>query len=91
MIFLDANLFIAAAVDDDEHHASAVELFKQLRENGERQLTSEYVIGELLTFLARRKGLGRIDAFAAELTSPEIQVLIPEKKDIIPSVEVMKK
>ncbi len=55
-LFLDTGAFIARAIMADAHHRSAVERWAELAESGDRLFSSEHVLDETLTLLARRAG-----------------------------------
>ncbi len=60
MIFLDTGSFIARYIEQDSYHAAAVRLWEQIGRSS--LFTSNHVLDETLTLLARRAGY----RFAAE-------------------------
>ncbi len=54
MIFLDTGSFIARYIEQDSYHAAAVRLWEQIGRSS--LFTSNHVLDETLTLLARRAG-----------------------------------
>jgi hypothetical protein len=79
VIFIDAGAFIARYSVADEHHRAAVSAWKQLAVSTEPLLTSNLVIAESFTLLARR-GSYRLAAEQARLVlaSRGLRILRPD-------------
>lgn len=56
MIFIDAGAFLGRFLPDDYNHKSAVVFWKMIEDAGEPCFTSNFIVNEWLTLLARRKG-----------------------------------
>lgn len=54
MIFIDTSAFIARYVEHDQYHAEAVDHWRQLRQERRRCFTSNFVLDETFTLLARQ-------------------------------------
>ena len=63
MLFIDTGAFIAKFLPDDQFHSKAVEIWSQLDRKQTKIVTSNFVLDETLTLLARRSSY----AFAAEV------------------------
>ena len=63
MLFIDTGAFIAKFLPDDQFHLKAVEIWSQLNKKQTKIVTSNFVLDETLTLLARRASY----AFAAEV------------------------
>ncbi|MBI5201663.1 MAG: PIN domain-containing protein [Elusimicrobia bacterium] len=92
MIFIDTGPFLARYLQHDQHHARAVEGWKELDRRRLRCLTSNFVLDELLTLLARRAG----PAFAAEtgrriLGSHVLEIVRPGEKEETEAVGLLEK
>jgi uncharacterized protein len=79
VIFVDTGAFLARYIERDQHHAAAVATWSKLAESSLTCFTSNLVISETLTLLARRTDY----RFAAErarqlYSSNALQVLRPE-------------
>lgn len=82
MIFIDTGAFLARYLERDQHHADAVRAWEELSAEGARLFTSNFVLDETMTLLARRAG----HAFAAERGrriwgSGALTVLRPDARD----------
>jgi uncharacterized protein len=65
LIFVDTGAFIARYVQRDQHHDHALPVWKRIEREKERFCTSNFVIDELATLLAR----GSNYSFAAQKIS----------------------
>lgn len=61
MIFIDTGALVARYLQADQYHARAERVWKQIERLRTPVVTSNFVLDEVLTFLARRTG----SAFAA--------------------------
>lgn len=82
MIFVDTSAFLARYVSRDQHHSAAVDYWQEIASSNEPCCTSNFVIDELLTLLARRTN----GEFAAErarhlYASEALQILRPNESD----------
>ena len=92
MIYIDTGPFLARYVEKDQHHAAATAAWEKLQRSGQRLYTSNFVLDELFTLLARRTTY----RFAAErarniLDSQVIQILRPERKQEREAIELFAK
>lgn len=62
MIFVDTGAWLARYLSSDQHHQAATAFWRQLATHDERLATTNIVVAEYLTLLARRTS----PAFAAE-------------------------
>jgi predicted nucleic acid-binding protein len=81
MIFIDAGAFIARHRKSDDHHAAALEGWRQIERKRTPCATSSLVLVEAATFLCRAAG----NAMAAErmriwLSSDQLLVLRPDRE-----------
>jgi len=67
VIFIDTWAWIALADRSDSYHAPAIVRHKQLTETGAKYLTSDYVIGETITYLYGAVPERQAQAFIASL------------------------
>lgn len=56
MIFLDTGAFVARYIQRDQYHRQALKGWEHLAKSGQRWATSNFVLNETLTLLARRAG-----------------------------------
>ncbi|MBI4402557.1 MAG: PIN domain-containing protein [Deltaproteobacteria bacterium] len=89
MIFIDTGAFVARYLGGDQFHKHAIEFWTQLENTGESCSTSNFVLDETLTLLARRSTY----RFAAErgtslFTSRILQILRPDADDEMNALDV---
>lgn len=82
MIFIDSGAFLARYIERDQHHAGATEHWQKLQTDRRRCFTSNFVLDETITLLARRSTY----EFAAErgrnlYESDELSILRPDADD----------
>lgn len=82
MIFIDTGAFIAAHLARDSYHSRALSVWRELQTSGESYYTSNFVLDEAVTFIARRAGY----PFAAEIAldlynSRVLRILRPTDQD----------
>ena len=82
MIFVDTGAFLARYVVRDQYHQEALRLWERIERGGKRCVTSNFVLDETFTLLARRAGY----AFAAErarkiFSSEALTILRPVEED----------
>ncbi|MDP3988729.1 MAG: PIN domain-containing protein [bacterium] len=53
-VFVDSNVFIAAANGSDNLHARAISVLEECARSGDELITSNYVVSEALTILSMR-------------------------------------
>lgn len=92
MIFIDTGAFLARHVVADQHHAAAARGWLRLAEERHHCATSNFVVDEFLTLLARRAG----PAFAAErgrriLSSSALEILRPGPREEQAAVDLLEK
>jgi hypothetical protein len=79
MTFIDTGAFLARYLPNDQHHRVATALWNKIRTTQERCLTSNFVLDETITLLARRASY----LFAAEkarliYASSALEILRPD-------------
>jgi predicted nucleic acid-binding protein len=82
VIFLDTGAFLARYIERDQHHAAATEHWRKLQADRRRCFTSNFVLDETITLLARRTTY----QFAAErarslFESTSLSILRPDEND----------
>lgn len=78
MIYIDTGAFLARHLPADQHHKAALSIWEKLERARERCATSNFVLNETFTLLARRSSY----PFAVErarhwLLSPDLTILRP--------------
>ena len=92
MIFIDTGAFVARYLQRDQYHQHAVKGWERLARSGRRCFTSNFVLNETVTLLARRASY----TFAAQrarliLSSETVTILRPTEDDEHAAVEVLEK
>jgi predicted nucleic acid-binding protein len=92
MIFVDMGPFIARHLGSDERHTDAVRGWEELAAGRDRLHTSNFVLDEAFTLLARRAGY----RFAAErarntYASRALLILRPDNSDELAAVGLFEK
>ena len=92
MIFIDTGPFVARYVQRDQYHERSVQSWQRLRDQGRRCFTSNFVLDETITLIARTAGYG----FAAEtarriFSSSGLTLLRPDEKDELRSLDLFEK
>jgi predicted nucleic acid-binding protein len=82
VIFIDTGALLGRYLARDQHHREAMEGWEKLRKSPPRIFTSNFVLDETITFLARRAGHEFAAAKARSLlTSGLLDILRPEAAD----------
>ena len=92
MIFIDTGAFLGRFLIDDKHHDRALELWDKANRQNEQCVTSNFVLDETFTFLARRSRY----SYAAEKArvtyeSGTFQILRPVLEDELAALEFFEK
>ncbi len=92
MIFIDTGAFLARYVERDQHHRAALRAWKDLSKRRWKYYTSNFVLDETFTLLARRTNY----RFASErarivMTSDVLNILRPTYEDEIEAIEFFEK
>jgi predicted nucleic acid-binding protein len=90
MVFVDTGAFLARYLSNDAYHPRAVAMWKRLRR--ESLVTSNHVLDETLTLLARRAG-GRFAADRADsiYASDVLEILHSTREDEIEAIRLLRK
>ena len=92
MIFVDTGALIARYVQRDQYHDEAVQLWRILQNDARLCFTSNFVLDETITLLARRS----THQFAAErgrnfYASKSWSILRPDAADDLAALELLQK
>lgn len=92
MIFIDTGAFVARYLQRDQYHQHAVKSWERLARSKPRCFTSNFVLNETVTLLARRASY----EFAAQrarliLSSQTVTILRPTEDDEHAAVDVLEK
>ena len=92
MIFVDTGAFLARYIQRDQHHDAAVEHWRILHDDRRQTFTSNFVLDETITLLARRTTY----QFAAErartfFESTSLSILRPDESDEMAALKLFDK
>jgi hypothetical protein len=92
VIFIDSGAFLARYIERDQYHAGATEHWQKLQTDRRRCFTSNFVLDETITLLARRTTY----EFAAERArnlyeSHELSILRPDGDDEDAALDLFEK
>ncbi len=90
MIFIDTGAFVARYVARDQFHTKAVTAWSDLATSPRRCFTTNHILDETLTLLARRAG----NQFAAEraralFNSHELTIIRTDRDDEMRAIELL--
>jgi len=90
MIFIDTGAFVARYVARDQYHPKAVTAWSELAVGARRCFTTNHILDETLTLLARRAG----NQFAAEraralFASHELTIIRTDRDDEMRAVDLL--
>ena len=92
MIFVDTGAFLGRFLSNDQHHQTATAGWAKLREEEAPCCTSNFVLDETLTFLARRTNYQFASERGRELYSPtEARILRPTHEDELVALDWFEK
>jgi len=92
VIFVDTSAFLARYLARDQNHRAASEVWRRLETEEERLLTSNFVLDELFTLLARRSSY----AYSARrarvvMASRRLEILRPDEEIEIAALDLFEK
>ena len=92
MIFIDTGAFLARYIERDQYHDAATDHWQVLQNDRRQCFTSNFVLDETITLLARRPTY----EFAAErarnlFESTSLSILRPDENDELAALELFQK
>jgi uncharacterized protein len=92
LIFIDTGAILARHLQRDQHHRRALPIWAEFAASHERCLTSNFVLDECITLLARRAGYRFAGEVARSLyKSSVLEVLRPELDDELAALVLFEK
>ena len=92
MIFIDTGAYLRRFLKTDQYHSRSAAAWNLLKEQLEPCYTSNFVLDETITFLARRAGYSFAAQRALQLyTSNELHILRPLLEDELTAINVFEK
>jgi predicted nucleic acid-binding protein len=92
VIFIDTGPFLAQRISRDPYHKEAIIGWEHLEQSNERLATSNFILEELCTLLARRAGCAfSVHALRELYDSPRLLILRPDLQDEVLALGLMEK
>ena len=92
MIFIDTGAFLARYLERDQHRKEAARLWQDIERTKPKLFTSNFVLDETLTLLARRSSYPFAAAKARTIfASDAFSILRPSAQDELASIEFFEK
>jgi len=92
VIFVDTGAFLARYLRNDQHHRSAIAVWKKLGSSRENCFTSNFVLDETFTLLSRRAGYDFALQRALNIyASQALNICRPDRKDEINALRLFGK
>jgi len=92
MIFIDTGGFIARYIEKDQYHKKASLFWEKIGKRNERMYTSNFILNETFTLLARWAGTEfSINTAHTLYASDVLRIIRPEQDDEIKALHYMKK
>ena len=92
MIFIDTGPLLARRLSRDPYSKEALAGWERLEQSNQRIATSNFILEELSTLLARRAGCAfSVHALREIYNSPRLMILRPDLQDEISALGVMEK
>jgi predicted nucleic acid-binding protein len=90
MIFIDTGPLLAQRLKRDPYHEASLAGWKRLEQGSERLATSNFILDELVTLLAKRSSCAfAVDAVRGLYDSSRLSILRPESQDEIAALGLM--
>jgi uncharacterized protein len=91
MIFIDTGPLLAQRLSRDPYREASLAGWMRLEKSSERLATSNFVLDELITLLAKRVGCAfAVDAVRGIYESSRLTILRPESRDEILALGLMR-
>ena len=81
MIFIDTGAFLARFVLRDQHHKKSLQGWKKIEAAGKQCVTSNFVLNETFTLMARRTDYAFAAARARQIFSSEILTILRSSEE----------
>lgn len=89
MIFIDTGAFVARHLKGDQHHREAVPIWERLLHSDTQCFTSNFVVDETITLLARRAGYVFAERVARSLyESADLEILTSDRETEVSALGV---
>jgi predicted nucleic acid-binding protein len=90
-LFIDTGGFLAKEIAADQHHGRATGFWRRIEEHRPRLYSSEHVLDETTTLLARRTSYAWAAEWGRDVLASGIELIPAEKADLSAAFIFMKK
>ena len=90
-LFVDTGAFLAKEIASDQHHEAANTFWQKIARDRPRLYSSEHVLDETATLLARRTSYAWAAQWGHDVLSAGIEWLPSESQDLLDAFGLMKK
>lgn len=90
-LFIDTGAFLAKEIVADQHHLRAAGLWRSLQEESPQLYSSQHILDETATLLARRTSYAWAAEWGQDVLAAGIQWLTPDEKDLLAAFLQMRK
>lgn len=90
-IFIDTGAYFAHFYRKDQHHQEALELWQQIEEADISKITTNHVLDEVATLLARKTNYSFAVLKLNEVYNSEIQIYRPGHQDELEALKLLEK
>jgi predicted nucleic acid-binding protein len=90
-LFVDTGAFLAKEIVSDQHHDAANTFWREIARDRPRLYSSEHVLDETATLLARRTSYAWAAQWGHDVLSASIEWLPSESQDLLDAFGLMKK
>jgi predicted nucleic acid-binding protein len=90
-LFVDTGAFLAKEIVSDQHHDAANTFWREIARDRPRLYSSEHVLDETATLLARRTSYAWAAQWGRDVLSAGIEWLPSESQDLLDAFGLMKK
>lgn len=91
MLYLDANVFIFAALNTEEEGAKAVALLRRIQQGEEQAITSAVTFDEVIWEVKRNRGIEKaVETAEAMLDFPNLEIIPPDRELAFLALELIK-
>ena len=91
MLYLDANVFIFAAINTKEDGDKAVILLKKIQQGEERAITSALTFDEVFWEVKRNRGMEKaLETAEAMLNFPNLEIIPADREVVSSALQIIK-
>ena len=91
MLYLDANVFIFAALNTEEYGAKAVSLLREIQSGKEQAITSALTFDEIFWAIKKNRGIEKaIESGEAFLNFPNLELILADREVISSALQIIR-